>query len=396
MKESIKNLVVLLTLFLTLALSSASSGEPNAIAVSKQKELEQPSAAAEESNGSPVFKQEELEQLVAPIALYPDSLISQILMASTYPLEVKHASEWVKQNKDLDAGALEKKSWDPSVKSLVNFPQVLTMMSDKLDWTQKLGDAFLSQQKGVMDAVQKLRSKAYEKGSLKTTEEQVVKKVEPDTIVIESAEPNVVYVPNYSATDAYGEWPYSDYPPYDYYEDGYYGSGYYGGGWYGSGSRFLLGAAWGYAKGNPDWNAGDIRIDTQGGMGKWQYDPAHRRGVPYRDQATAQRFNRASTPDAVKSREAYRGRAGQGRQDLARGNADRSKGRQGVGQRGGSQARDRAGTRDISSRGSYDRGSAFQDMDRGSSARNYSSRGQASRQSMSRPSGGGRGGGGRR
>ncbi len=97
----------------------------------------------------PVFKPEELEQLLAPIALYPDSLLAQIFMASTYPLEVVQADRWAKQNKDLkgDAltAALEKQPWDPSVKSLVNFPQVLAMMSEKLDWTQKLGDAFLAQ-----------------------------------------------------------------------------------------------------------------------------------------------------------------------------------------------------------------------------------------------------------
>ena len=110
---------------------------------------------------STALKQEEIEQLVAPIALYPDSLVSQILMASTYPLEVVEADRWAKQNKSLKgeafAAALEKQSWDPSVKSLVNFPQVLSTMSEKLDQTQKLGDVFLVQQKDVLDAVQRLR-----------------------------------------------------------------------------------------------------------------------------------------------------------------------------------------------------------------------------------------------
>ena len=125
------------------------------------------------------FKQEELDQLVAPIALYPDSLLTQMLMASTYPLEVVQADRWTKQNKDMKgdalAKALEAQPWDPSVKSLVNFPQVLAMMSEKIDWTQKLGDAFLAQQKDVMDTVQKLRLKAQGEGNLKTTEQQVVK-----------------------------------------------------------------------------------------------------------------------------------------------------------------------------------------------------------------------------
>jgi hypothetical protein len=124
------------------------------------------------------LKQEELDQLVAPVALYPDSLVSQILMASTYPLEVVQADRWVRQNENLkgDAltAALEKEDWDPSVKSLVNFPQVLSMMSEKLDWTSKLGDAFLAQQKQVLDTVQKLRGKAKAEGNLESNEQQTV------------------------------------------------------------------------------------------------------------------------------------------------------------------------------------------------------------------------------
>ncbi len=139
-----------------------------------------------------VFKQEELDQLLAPIALYPDDLLTQILMASTYPLEVVQAERWVKQNKSLkgDAlkAALEKQPWDNSVKALVPFPDVLTMMSEKLDWTQKLGDAFLAQQKDVMDTVQKLRRKAAEAGNLKSSKEQEVKK-EGDIIIIRGRQP---------------------------------------------------------------------------------------------------------------------------------------------------------------------------------------------------------------
>jgi hypothetical protein len=376
-------------------------------------------AVSSEPNTSPVFKQEELDQFLAPIAIYPDSLLSQILMASTYPLEVVQADRWARQNKDISgdalAAALEERTWDPSVKSLVNFPQVLTMMSEKLDWTQKLGDAFLAQQKDVMDTVQKLRNKAQEQGVLKTTEEQVVKKVEPDIIAIESADPQVIYVPTYNPAVVYGPWWYPAYPPYYYYPPGYIPRATP----YSFGAGVAVGAAWGYAWGNCNWHSGDVGINVnqnlnfnrninrgqyaqlyqnrgqlgQGGTGIWQHNPADRRGVPYRDQATAQKFNRASTPDAVRSREAYRGRAEQGRQELARGDADRFKGRPDVGQRGDFQARDRGGTRDIGGRDSSSRGGAFQDMDRGSSARNFSSRGNASRQSMSRPMGGGGGGG---
>ena len=421
MKKSIKNVVVLFLVLLCAGPQLAISQEPNT---------------------GPVFKPEELDQLLAPIALYPDSLLSQMLMASTYPLEVVHAQRWLEQNKDLSgdalAKALENKSWDPSVKSLVNFPQVLAMMNEKLDWTQKLGDAFLAQQKDVMDTIQKLRSKAQEAGNLNTTKELAVK-AEPNVIVLESADPCVIYVPTYNTTVVYGTWPYSAYPPYNYNSPGcdpdHHGINM----WY-CGAGVGYGAAWGYAWGHTDWHGGDIDIDfdrnlqvnplidrgkyaqqwkENGQLGQnWQHNPADRRGVPYRDQATAQRFNRASTADAVSSREAYRGRAEQGRQDLA-GGADRMQNRP----QATPATRGTPGTRDISSRdvtrpaagtrpatGSgtrspnyYSQGSAMQGMDQGSYARNYSSRGQTSRQSSSysRPSGGqggyrGGGGGGSR
>ena len=124
------------------------------------------------------FSQEELDQLVAPVALYPDSLLAQVLMASTYPLEIVEAERWVKKNPGLKDKALEdalqQQAWDPSVKSLTVFPQVLMMMSEKLDWTQKLGDAFLEQQADVIATAQALRGKAAAQGSLKDTKEQKV------------------------------------------------------------------------------------------------------------------------------------------------------------------------------------------------------------------------------
>ena len=155
------------------------------------------------SQGPQAFKPEELEQMLAPIALYPDSLLTQLLMASTYPLEVVQADRWAKQNKgmkgDALAKALEAQPWDPSVKSMVNFPDVLAMMSGKLDWTQKVGDAFLAQQQDVMGTIQKLRAKAQASGNLKTTKEQVVK-TEQQVIIIEPASPQVIYVPTYNPT----------------------------------------------------------------------------------------------------------------------------------------------------------------------------------------------------
>ncbi len=403
----------------------------------------------------PAFKQEELDQLLAPVALYPDSLLAQVLMASTYPLELVQADRWAKQNKDLKGdpltAALEKQPWDPSVKSLVNFPQVLAMMSEKLDWTQKLGDAFLAQQKDVMATVQALRKKAADAGTLKTTKEQKVV-VEQETIVIESASPQVVYVPTYNPTVVYGSWPYPAYPPATYYPPGYVA----GTALFSFGVGMAAGAAWGYAWGGCDWHGGDVDVDIdrntninnninrgnyskqyQGGRGNWQHNPEHRKGVSYRDQATGQKFNRASSNEAVKSREDFRGRSEAGRQDPARGGADQARSRQDAGQRAGFEgradtrdasrgsadaSRDRQGTgqrgsaegrpatreaggRDISGQG----GSAFSGMDRGGSeSRDFSNRGSSSRQSMSSGSrsggsfsgagsrgggGGGRGGG---
>ncbi len=367
-------------------------------------------AVAQEPNGTGGFKQEELDQLLAPIALYPDSVLVQIFMASTYPIEIVQAQRWQKENSSLKgdelAKALEGRSWDPSVKSLVNFPDVLIMMSDKLDWTQKLGDAFLAQQKDVMDSVQRLRKKAKEQGHLKTSEQQVVTD-NNQVIVIESANPQVVYVPVYNTTVVYGSWPYPAYPPYYWYPPGYVMVTPY---YYGYG--FAVGVAWGYAWGHCDWHGGDIDIDIdrnleinhhidrgkykergqldQKGKGNWRHNPENRKGVAYRDNKTAQKFNRASTSDAIKSREAYRGRAEQGRQDIGRGGVNQLDNRQGAAQQ--PRVDQRPASRDISSNIS-NRGGAFQGMDSGNMARNMSSRGQMSRQGMS-AGGGMRGGGG--
>jgi hypothetical protein len=295
---------------------------------------------------------------------------------------VVQADRWTKQNKDLkgDAltAALEKQAWDPSVKSLVNFPQTLSMMSEKLEWMQSLGDAFLAQQKDVMDAVQRLRKKAHEAGNLKTTKEQVViVEKETQTIVIEPADPKVVYVPAYNPTVVYGVWVYPAYPPYPVYV---YPPAY-------TATAFAVGVAWGYAWGHCDWHGGDVDIDVDrntninknidrgkyakqqpsGGRGSWQHDPSHRKGVSYRDQATQQKFNRGGSAQTAQSRDAYRGRADQGRQDLSRGTS------------GGSGA-------SVSDRATGDRGgrdSAVGSMERGSNTRMESDRGSASRQSMS-------------
>lgn len=433
------------------------------------------SGVCQQALAAPVFKPEELEQIAAPVALYPDSLLSQVLMASTYPLEVVQAQRWLEANKSLAgdalAIALEEQRWDPSVKSLINFPPVLAMMSEKLEWTQKLGDAFLAHQKEMMHAIQELREKAIEQGSLRSTQEQIVS-TKNGMIVIEYANPETGYVPAYDPYEVYGDWPYSAYPPYYYYPPGYIDVD--GSPRIAFGVGIILGAAWGYAWGDCDWDGGYVDIDIdrnlgrndridraehiahyrdaarldQGGKGIWQHNPENRKGVAYRDPATAQKYNRAAAADAVKAREAYRGRAEQGRQDMARGDADRYKSPSGVGPGGNMQPSVPARTRDmsdtVSNRGgafdgvnraasparapgvapapirpsgptaamnrsnvpvSYNRsapsyrGNAFDGINSGSMARNYSSRGGASLQGVSRPttgvrpSGGGRGGG---
>jgi hypothetical protein len=352
--------------------------------------------------GPPAFKQEELDQLLAPIALYPDSLLSQILMASTYPLEIVQAARWVKQNKDLKGdvltAALEKQEWDPSVKSLVNFPQVLQMMNEKLDWTQKLGDAFLAQQKEVMGTIQALRAKAHAEGNLKTTKEQtVIVEKDPQTIIIEPASPQVVYVPTYNPTVVYGVWAYPAYPPYPVYPPGYVATT----AAFSFAAGVAVGAAWGYGWGHCDWHGGDVDIDVnrntninrnidrgkyatqyQGGQGKWQHNPEHRKGVSYRDQATAQKFNRGPSAN-TQDRAAYRGRAEAGRQEVARGGLDQSRDRSSGGRQAAQQRTDR---------------SAFGGYERGGETRQASNRGRESL-SSARAGGfqgaGGRGGAGR-
>jgi hypothetical protein len=306
-----------------------------------------PAAEQISQPAKPPMTQEELDQLLAPIALYPDALLSQVLMASTYPLEVVQADRWVQKNKDrTDEDAmlqeLEDQPWDPSVKSLINVPQALDMMSSKLDWTIKLGDAFIDQEQDVMNTVQRLRQKAQAAGNLISDEQQTVS-VEPATasqpqvIVIQQANPQIIYVPVYNPTVVYGVWWYPAYPPYYYYPPRYvYMPGHVF--WYGSG--FRIGFAWGYAWGGCNWHHSSVnininrnvninnkhinynkyqnnynkaRVDTRDRKtGDWKHDPKHRDGVPYRDQSTSQRFGAAAPAQNQRAREEYRGRTDAG------------------------------------------------------------------------------------
>ncbi|MGA2403952.1 MAG: DUF3300 domain-containing protein, partial [Syntrophobacteraceae bacterium] len=158
---------------------------------------------------APTFSPQELDQALAPIALYPDSLLAQVLVAATYPDQVMEADRWIKENASLkgDAlnNALDTMDWDLSVKALAPFPQVLSMMAEESAWTQRLGEAFLAQQADVMDSVQKLRQKAQAAGNLKTTAEQKVV-VKGEVVEIEPANPQVVYIPSYDPVVVYGTW----------------------------------------------------------------------------------------------------------------------------------------------------------------------------------------------
>ena len=366
------------------------------------------------------FTPEQLEQVVAPIALYPDPLLAQVLMASTYPLEIVQAARFVKANPNLKGDQLNEKlkeqTWDDSVKSLVSFPQVLDLMNEKLDWTQKLGDAFLADEKALLDAVQRLRARAQTQGNLKSSAEQnvivepaaapppttaqqtVVVQQQPATVIkIEPSNPEVVYVPSYNPTVVYGAWPYPAYPPYYPYPPGYvFGT---------AALSFGIGMAVGAAVwGNCNWGGGHVDVDVNrntnftknvnrsdvaanrtarvqqgqsGNRSQWQHNPENRRGVQYRDQRTQQRYDRGSNAQGAQSREAFRGRAEQGRQDLSRGDGGSPGGGRGQGVGGGQ-----------GSSGGRDAG-AFQGVGSGGDVRSSSSRGQSSRESVSASRGGG-------
>jgi len=250
---------------------------------------------------APSFSQPQLDQMMAPIALYPDSLVGQILMASTYPLEIVEASRWLQNTNnaalrgDQLAAAIEQQPWDPSVKSLVPFPQVLHMMDSNIQWTEQVGDAFLAQQPAVMDSVQRLRQQAEAAGTLTSTPQQIVETQGPD-IVIEPENPNVVYVPAYNPALVYGTWEYPDYAPYSFYSADYV----YGGAFLGFGIGIaVIDSLWGWN--HWDWQHHRVDIDDRRfselnrgqpplAHGVWQYNPEHRHGVPFHDAATRARF----------------------------------------------------------------------------------------------------------
>jgi hypothetical protein len=388
-----------------------------------------PASTSGTATSGPATSQQQLDQLLAPIALYPDALLAQVLMATTYPLEVVLAARWTKANPGVKDKALEdamqKQAWDPSVKGLTAVPQVLERLSENIDWMHKLGDAFLADQAAVMRTIQALRKKAQDAGNLKSTPEQVVRTETQESktvIIIEPAKPEVVYVPTYDPYSIYGPWWYS-YPPYYMYPPGYY---------YGTGMAFAAGVFWGAAIwGGANWGGNNVHIDhhkynnfnrTNVGSGNWNHQVDHRRGVAYGDNKVAQQYNRGGDRAKVQSREQFRARADSGRSQLqgmdrsqlggasasdrmSGAGRDRAGGGDRVSAGGGRRGTDLGGIssgatgarggdfggggRDFSSRGS---GSGFSGAGAGSSSRAASSRGSSSRGSM----GGGRGGGGGR
>ena len=282
--------------------------------------------------GQPMFSQQELDQMLAPIALYPDTLLSQILMAATYPLEVVEAARWSRANPNLRGdravNAVAQTHWDPSVKSLVAFPQIIQMMDEKLDWTERLGDAFLSQQPQLMDTVQNLRQRAYAAGNLRSTD-QIYVEPQGQTIVVAAASPEVIYVPYYDPTVIYGPWWWPAYPPV-YWRPwpGYYvRPGITAGFFFGFGvpvsAHFFFGEC--------DWHARHVNVvqvnnyyfnyntyvtrertiyhdvNVTNNRVAWGHDPDHRRGVPYRNAALRQQFSRVS--EAPEARRDFRGYA---------------------------------------------------------------------------------------
>jgi hypothetical protein len=254
---------------------------------------------------------DQLDSLVAPIALYPDPLLAQTLVASTYPLELIQLQQWLSKNTELKDKALvdavAKQPWDPAIQSMAAVPDVVKRLADDIQWTTQLGDAFLDQQNDVMEAVQRMRKKAEEKGALKSNEQQKVetKVVEEKTvIVVQPTNPEVVYVPSYNPTVVYPP-PVYPYPPV------YYPPYVPGAGLVTFGVGMAMGAAiWGGSCCGCGWGGGgnnNININNNnnfnrntnvnrggGGSGNWQHNSQHRGGAPYSNKATASKYGGSS------------------------------------------------------------------------------------------------------
>jgi len=274
-----------------------------------------PPALAQQSAPSPAYSQAELDQMLAPIALYPDSLLSQVLMAATYPLEVVEAARWSRAHPGLKGDeavrTADDKDWDPSIKSLLAFPELLQRMDEKLEWTKELGDAFLAQEAQVMDAVQRLRQRARAAGHL-LDDGRVRVADDGGAVVIEYADPRVVYVPYYDPLVVYGGWWWPAYPPvlwapwpgYVVVRPGF---------WWGAG----VGVTAGFFFGAVSWPHRHVKVVHTDvyyvrprvaprtvvvhrpiAVGTWRHDPSHRRGATYRHREVRQRYAAPAAPGA--------------------------------------------------------------------------------------------------
>lgn len=392
--------------------------------------------------------QPHLDQLLAPVALYPDALLSQVLMASTYPADVAAAAQWSKSNPSLSGDAATKavasEPWDPSVQSLVAFPSVMDLMGRQPQWVQSVGDAFLAQPDDVMDAVQRLRVQAQNAGSLKSNEQQkvVTQQSGGTTIVqIEPANPQVVYVPSYNPTVVYGAWPYPAYPP-AYYPPppgSVFATSLVAGIGFGLGVAAVNSLWGGFNWGGHDVNINvnrynninvNRRLDVNSANARWQHNPANRGNVPYNNPNVANRFD-AQRQQALSHRQpagqAGGQRLGQGgggvqnQRDAARDRAAQSfqgrtgqsiagHGAPGVNRQGGGRNprpagadRQRADQADARNRArDSNRANAFHDAGNGDRMRQQAARGgagvqraggQAPQRSMPQHSGGFQGGG---
>src|SRR5260370_20618181 len=322
------------------------------VAVSAQTADKPPAPQAQPASQTPpnaeLLKREQLEALVAPIALYPDELLANVLAASTYPLELVQADRWLKTRKTLKGDALkkevEKQSWDDSVKALASTADVISMMSDKIDWTKNLGDAVLAQQPAVMDAIQRLRSKASDTKKLVTTRQQKVRvqtQESKQAIVIESADPNTMYVPYYDPAAVYGTWPYADYQPYYFGYPPYIGAGVIAAG-LAFGAGWAIGRWGNYWGGGCNWGNRNLygnHYNRTNNIGNnWQHNPPHRQGARYNNANVQQRFANSNLKSGASNRMDFRGRDGQ---QVLRPGQDRP----GGGDRAADRADDRTGDR---------------------------------------------------
>jgi hypothetical protein len=280
-----------------------------------------PTSTSTSSTAAAKIPNDQLDSLVAPIALYPDPLLAQVLAASTYPLEIIQLQQWLTKHPDVKgealAAAVEKENWDPAVQGLAALPDVVKRLGDDIKWTADLGNAFLAQQSDVMDAVQRMRKKASDAGNLKTTEQQKVTTQVVQTkevIVIQQANPQVIYVPAYNPVVVYGP-PIYPYPPIYYPPPGYYAAGVAIGFGVGIAMGAFWGGGWGYG---PRWGFGSVIINVKNRYvnhynryngsnrygGNWNHNPAHRGGTPYGDRNTANRYGGTARGDSTATRQA--------------------------------------------------------------------------------------------